>query len=176
MLGSCLNSCALPVSAHEIRPAIATAKFGQDGRFEIKIKVNAEVSLVGIGPDHSDTENSPEAQLYDDLRAFPPADLEKKFRAFGPRWLASKFPSTMPGPNFNWIGSRFRRWGTCYYHGRRRSMSRGERQVALQISAGGTILLSAPACCGSSKLAPKRWSCFGSRTVSKATPFPSRCS
>lgn len=81
-------ACALPASAHEIRPAVATANFEQDGRFEIKIKASAEVLLAGIGPDHSDTENSPEAQLYDDLRALPPADLEKKFRAFGPRWLA----------------------------------------------------------------------------------------
>ena len=81
-------ACALPASAHEMRPMIATANFGPDGRFEIKIKANAEVLLAGISPDHSDTENSPEAQLYDDLRALPPADLEKKFRGFGPCWLA----------------------------------------------------------------------------------------
>jgi hypothetical protein len=75
---------ALPSLAHEIRPSIATANFVLDGRFEIKIQVNAEVLLAGISPDHSDTVNSPEAQLYADLRALSAVDLEQKFRAFGP--------------------------------------------------------------------------------------------
>jgi hydrogenase/urease accessory protein HupE len=79
---------ALPASAHEIRPSIVTVNFGLDSRFEIKVKANVEVLLAGISPDHSDTENSPEAQLYDDLRALSPVDLEQKFRAFGPHWLA----------------------------------------------------------------------------------------
>jgi hydrogenase/urease accessory protein HupE len=79
---------ALPSLAHEIRPSIATANFVLDGRFEIKIQVNAEVLLAGISPDHSDTVNSPEAQLYADLRALSAVDLEQKFRAFGPHWLA----------------------------------------------------------------------------------------
>ena len=78
----------LPASAHEIRPSIVTVNFGPNGHFEIKVKANVEVLLAGISPDHSDTENSPEAQLYDDLRALSPVDLEQKFRAFGPRWLA----------------------------------------------------------------------------------------
>lgn len=76
-----------PVQAHEIRPAIVTANFSEEGRYEVQIKLNAEVVLAGIGPEHSDTEDTPEAQVYNQLRALSPQALEQRFTEFAPRWL-----------------------------------------------------------------------------------------
>ena len=79
---------ASATSAHEIRPAIATAEFKPDGTYVIKVKANAEVLLAGIGPEHDDTRDTPQAQRYDALRALPPEALVNQFRAFGDTWLA----------------------------------------------------------------------------------------
>lgn len=79
---------AWPAPAHEIRPAIATAAFGEDGRYEIKFVVNMEVLIAGIGPEFSNTNDAPQAEAYTRLRAMPPAELEAQIREFAPRWLA----------------------------------------------------------------------------------------
>jgi hypothetical protein len=79
-----LNSAA----AHEIRPAIVTALFTPDHRYEITIVANLEALLAGISPVHADTNESPSANLYNDLRALPPDALRARFNVFVPRWLA----------------------------------------------------------------------------------------
>ncbi len=75
-------------SAHEIRPAIVTAEFNPDGTYVIRIKANAEVLLAGIGPEHEDTRDTPQAQRYETLRALPSEVLVAEFRAFSKIWLA----------------------------------------------------------------------------------------
>ena len=79
-----LNTAA----AHEIRPAIVTAVFTPDHRYEITIVANLEALLAGINPVHADTNESPSANLYNDLRALPPDALRARFNTFAPRWLA----------------------------------------------------------------------------------------
>ena len=73
-------------TAHEIRPAIVTATVA-DGAYDIKIALNAEALIAGIGPEHADTNEAPEATTYNSLRALTPSDLKARFGEFVPRWL-----------------------------------------------------------------------------------------
>jgi hydrogenase/urease accessory protein HupE len=71
-----------PVSAHQLRPALVTVSFGPDASVKLRIETNAEARLAGIGPQHDNTDDSPQAGLYRKLRALPPADLQQRFAAF----------------------------------------------------------------------------------------------
>ena len=70
-----------------IRPAIVTAEFSESGQYKIKVVENIEVLLAGIGPEHDDTQDAPEARVYTELRALEANAIEERFRAFAPRWL-----------------------------------------------------------------------------------------
>ncbi len=75
--------CAV-ASAHEIRPAVVAATIGAD-RVTIEISANFEAILAGIGPAHGNSDDSPNARIYNDLRALPPAELEARIgRDVGP--------------------------------------------------------------------------------------------
>lgn len=82
-----LSVSTTPVAAHEVRPTIADVVFGDgDGEgIRLDLSVNAEALLAGIGPEHEDTDDAPEAARYDALRALDPAALEAELRAFLPR-------------------------------------------------------------------------------------------
>ena len=72
-------------SAHEIRPAIADVAVGET-RVEISIRVTLESMIAGINLDGlDDTNNAPEAALYDSFRAMEPAVLEAALRRAWPR-------------------------------------------------------------------------------------------
>ena len=58
--------------AHRLRPAIVNLAFAADGTYVARISLNVEVILAGIGPQHQDTSDSPNAQTYDALRLLPP--------------------------------------------------------------------------------------------------------
>lgn len=73
--------------AHEIRPTIVTATFSPAGRYEITVAANMEALLAGVGPGHSDTNESPNAVQYNVLRALPPDEFRHRVEAFLPRWL-----------------------------------------------------------------------------------------
>ena len=77
----------LMASAHEIRPAIVTVTFKADGRYLIDITANMEAVLAGINPVHSDTDESPNAQSYNQLRALSPADLKTRIQNFAITFL-----------------------------------------------------------------------------------------
>jgi hypothetical protein len=77
-----------PVTAHEIRPAIVTAAFLPDQTFDIAVVVNLEALLAEIGPAHNDSNESPQAAVYNQLRALPAEDLRARFRQFSAQWLA----------------------------------------------------------------------------------------
>jgi HupE / UreJ protein len=85
----CLIALAGMVSAaaHEVRPAVVTADLSQPGKIEITVSANIEALLAGIGPQHKDTNDAPEAVQYNGLRALSAADLRARFNAFAPRWL-----------------------------------------------------------------------------------------
>lgn len=89
----CIAALALllalvPVAgAHEIRPAIADVSFADDGTYRVSLNVNLEAVLAGIGPAHTDTNESPNAQQYNRLRALPPPALEAEVRKYLPEYL-----------------------------------------------------------------------------------------
>ncbi len=90
LLSALLLALALvdtPASAHEVRPAVVTADLSAPGRIAVTISTNVEAMLTGIGPNHKDTDDAPEAARYKQLRALTAAELARRFEAFAPRWL-----------------------------------------------------------------------------------------
>lgn len=73
--------------AHEIRPAIANLRLDPAGRYELAITVNLEAVLAGIGAEHSDTDESPNAREYNRLRATPAEALRAEFEPHSGRYL-----------------------------------------------------------------------------------------
>jgi hydrogenase/urease accessory protein HupE len=86
LLGFLLCLFALPVSAHEIRPAIVDVHLHADGSYQVSLQVNMEALLAGVSPAHSDTDQSPNAARYNDLRALPASELEARIRTFWPQY------------------------------------------------------------------------------------------
>jgi len=74
-------------SAHEIRPAVINLSFDADGRYAIDLSVNIEAMLAGVSPKHSDTNESPNANRYNELRALAPELLRSRAEAFIPQLL-----------------------------------------------------------------------------------------
>jgi hypothetical protein len=57
-----------PLSAHESRPAIAEL-YLENGSFRLEIRLNLEAIVAKIGPKTGNTDDSPNAAKYDELRA-----------------------------------------------------------------------------------------------------------
>ncbi|MBM4197966.1 MAG: HupE/UreJ family protein [Gammaproteobacteria bacterium] len=74
--------------AHRLRPAIVTVTFDTDGRYTAALQLNLEALLAGIGPEHEDTSQAPQAAAYDELRELPRAALQARLDKFAPRLLA----------------------------------------------------------------------------------------
>ena len=64
---------------HELRPAIADITVERDGLLTARIRLNLEALLAGIGPEHRNTKDAPNAAEYDALRKLPPEDLRVRF-------------------------------------------------------------------------------------------------
>jgi hydrogenase/urease accessory protein HupE len=86
LLGFLLCLCALPVAAHEIRPAVVDVHLQVDGNYQVALQVNMEAVLAGVSPTHSDTNESPNAESYNRLRALPARQLEERIRASWPQY------------------------------------------------------------------------------------------
>ena len=72
-------------TAHEMRPTIATATIHNNGAFDLVLSLNLEAAMAGIGPEHSNTEESPQSAAYEELRALSPEALGARFQTFAPR-------------------------------------------------------------------------------------------
>lgn len=73
--------------AHRLRPAIATVTFSDDGTWSTALQLNLEALLAGIGPEHDDTSQAPQAGVYNALRELPAEALRTRFDASAPRLL-----------------------------------------------------------------------------------------
>jgi HupE / UreJ protein len=73
--------------AHEIRPAITNVTFDNDGHYTIDLGVNVEAMLSGISPKHRNTNESPNANRYNALRALAPQELRSRVEEFVPQLL-----------------------------------------------------------------------------------------
>ena len=83
-----LAFCHTPAQAHRIRPVVVTVTPLEADRYEVKLVTNLEALLAGISPKHADTDDAPNALLYNDLRALPADELKSRFEQFAPSWLA----------------------------------------------------------------------------------------
>lgn len=72
----------IPLHAHQLRPAIINISFNQNATVTIQVEANAEALLAGIGADHDNTDDAPQAAVYSELRQLPPQQLAQKFKAF----------------------------------------------------------------------------------------------
>lgn len=70
---------AKPADAHELRPTIVTMEIEPLGKFDLRINLNLEAFITGIGAEHSDTAESENAPRYDRLRSLAPAQLRQEF-------------------------------------------------------------------------------------------------
>jgi len=68
---------------------VVTVNLAADGQVDIAVRVSAELLLADIGPDYADTNDSPNARIYDELRALEPAALATRFADFSPEFLAN---------------------------------------------------------------------------------------
>ncbi|MEE9447266.1 MAG: HupE/UreJ family protein [Arenicellales bacterium] len=68
-----------PINAHEIRPAIIDIEVAQNGGFKGSIKLNLEAMLADIGSEHDNTDDSKNADRYQQLRASTPQSIETAF-------------------------------------------------------------------------------------------------
>jgi len=78
--------CAFSAVAHEIRPAVVTISFTAP-QYQVEINTNVEALLAGVSPKHTDTNESPNAKRYDELRALAPAELKAELERFMPTLL-----------------------------------------------------------------------------------------
>lgn len=80
---------SLNAAGHTLRPAVATLEIDAAGTIAVAVRTNAEALLADIGPEHDNTDDSPNAQRYNELRALPAADLAAAFEEFAPEFLAA---------------------------------------------------------------------------------------
>ena len=78
---------SLPVRAHEIQPSVVDIAVG-DEAVQLEVSFNSEVLLAGIDASSvTDTNLTPEAAIYDRLRALEGEALADEIRAPAPTWL-----------------------------------------------------------------------------------------
>ncbi|XHY18518.1 hypothetical protein SuNHUV7_33320 (plasmid) [Pseudoseohaeicola sp. NH-UV-7] len=86
MLSTLLALLSTALSAHEVTPTIADLSV-EGGEVTLVLRLNAEAYLSGIDLDGvENTNDTPQSNDYDALRALTPAELEARLAAFVPGW------------------------------------------------------------------------------------------
>jgi len=70
------------IFAHELRPNIANLDITKNEKTtnaKLDLKINLEAIIVGIDPNHSNTQESDQSEIYDEYRKLSPDELLKKF-------------------------------------------------------------------------------------------------
>jgi HupE / UreJ protein len=90
IVAAILGFGATSARAHEIRPAIVTVTL-DPGRqsYDVLVSLNIEAFIAGVGPEHRDTDDAPEAAKYNTLRRLDPDALKHQFSSQSDRWLKS---------------------------------------------------------------------------------------
>ena len=63
--------------AHQLRPAIVNLEFTQNGSVKVHIQTNLESLIAGVDSNHDDTDDSPQAERYNQLRGLSSEQLKK---------------------------------------------------------------------------------------------------
>jgi len=74
-------------TADIVKPALVEISVYANGTYRIELRASIEAILTGINSAYKNTQDSPFAEAYDELRALPPAELAEKFEAFKPTLL-----------------------------------------------------------------------------------------
>ncbi len=92
---------AVAAQAHEIRPAVADVAMDAT-RAEVTIQLTAEPLVAGIDVSGlDDTDEAPEAEAYDALRALSPSEMAEAFRAAWPE-ISQGFIAEVEGTRLDW--------------------------------------------------------------------------
>ena len=100
LFGVLLGLLSLSAMAHEMRPAIATLHIESDGVFELTLETNLEAWMADVNPTLSDTNDSPNVEAYDRLRALSADALTAEF--------TSDFSAFAQAPEIRAEGQRIR--------------------------------------------------------------------
>ena len=65
--------------AHQLRPAIVNLEFTQNGSVKVHIQTNLESLIAGVNSNHDDTDDSPQAERYNQLRGLSSEQLKNEF-------------------------------------------------------------------------------------------------
>ena len=71
---------AQSADAHQLRPAIVNLEFTQNSSVKVHIQTNIESLIAGIDSSHDDTDDSPQTELYNQLRALSSEQLIREFK------------------------------------------------------------------------------------------------
>lgn len=75
------------VSADVIKPALVEVTANAGGEVSIEIRTSIEAMLTGINAQYKNTQDSPQAEAYDELRVLQPQQLHEAFEPFKPELL-----------------------------------------------------------------------------------------
>lgn len=79
---------APPIRAHEVKPSVATVFLEPDGAYRVSIVTNLEQLISGIGSNHDNTDDAPQAEVYNNLRKLTSDALRQRFEGFQTELLA----------------------------------------------------------------------------------------
>ena len=68
--------------SHQTKPTIVDITFHKNASISLHIQTNIEALISGIGAEHKNTDDAPQAQYYNQLRGFSVAQLTSKFKEF----------------------------------------------------------------------------------------------
>ncbi|MDH5392753.1 MAG: HupE/UreJ family protein [Gammaproteobacteria bacterium] len=84
-IAMCLLFSTQPASADIVKPALIEISIFSKGQYRVEIRTSLEAMMTGIDARYKNTQDSPNSEAYDKLRAMPADELLKAFEAFKPR-------------------------------------------------------------------------------------------
>ncbi len=72
-----------------VKPALIEISAYKSGKVELEIHASIEALLTGINSQYQNTQDSPMAEAYDELRVLPAAELKQKFSEFEAQFLSA---------------------------------------------------------------------------------------
>ena len=70
------------MQADIIKPALVEISVYSNGSYKIEVRASIEAMLTGINSQYKNTQDAPNAQVYDDLRVMPANELKIQFQKF----------------------------------------------------------------------------------------------
>ena len=76
----------ITVMADVVRPALVEISVKTDGTYRVEVRASIEALLTGINAKYKNTQDSPMAEAYDELRVLPKEGLHQAFKPFKNRF------------------------------------------------------------------------------------------